>query len=35
MLDNPTPFVPANKMSDDELSDYEVKLYNKILVQPN
>ena len=35
MLGNPTPSVPANKVSDNELSDYRVKLYSKILVQPN
>ena len=33
MLDNPTPSVPANKVSDYELSDYRVKLYSKILFQ--
>ena len=27
MLDNPTPSVPAHKVSDYELSDYRVKLY--------
>ena len=36
MLNNLTPSVPANKVSDYELlSDYRVKLYSKILVQPN
>ena len=35
MLDNPTPSVPTNKVSDYELLDNRVKLYSKILVQPN
>ena len=34
MLDNPTPFVPVIKVSDYKWSDYRVKLYSKILVQP-
>ena len=35
MLDNPTPSVPAHKVSDYKLSDYRVKLNSKILVQTN
>ena len=35
MLNNPTPSVPANKVSNYKLSNYQVKLYSKILVQPD
>ena len=35
MLDIPKLSVPANKVLDYELSDYQVKLYSKILAQSN
>ena len=34
MLDNQTPSVPVQKVSDYELSDYRVKLYRKDLSRP-